>query len=267
VSFPRGVAAAGRARPDGEVVCAKAVHALHQYTIVHKNGESLAFAKRVLELDPDDLPAARQCVRSALTTGDHATLLTALPALRKGDPRSFAETLMNQRLPHLMPQAAAPRLLEIMAMTSTLEPAQPPETTGGQLANLKRENVEDLHLFFQEVDPALAARFREWLLANGWYPPAVTVPALVNALCEDQLRQDAAAVIVAAIIGPKPPAEVGPRLRFAAVPEPLFQLKPAARAAFDAAVSAKLCQETLDLLPAVGDFAGLRGLLRYATLP
>ncbi len=268
-AFLKEIAAQYRAQPGGELTLAKAMHALHQYTIVHSHGESLVFAKQVLALDPDDLPAALEGAGAAITENDRAGLFAALPALRKGYPMALLAMISTDKALALLRREDASRLLEIIALPVPLTPAKDP-TIGRGTYVVEPQRLAALNQYFDDASPQLGTRFRQLIPASGWFAPPVLIPALVAGLVRGERQSEAASLLAGIITGAGQAPPRGAGLRFPAAPVPLFQLSPNHLAAFSCAVSAKLCREVLEQLaatPTAAVSADLLAALRYAAAP
>ena len=266
--FLKEIAAQCLAQPGGELASAKAMHALHQYAIVHSHGEAAAFAKQVLELDPDDVPAASDCASAALTAHDPAGLMAALPALRKGDPPQFLAVLASEQALSILTKDAVPRLLEILAMSPSPGPENA-EHGGYRMSDIPQQRLEALHQFFDQAGQEVGARFRSLILATGWLHPGAIIPALVKGLSLPERRQEAVDLLVSVIKGESQPQPAAPSLRFQDAVKQPFQWSSKQHATFNSAVSAKICKELLEQLQAsaLEIPSDMRALLSYAATP
>ena len=264
-AFLKEIAAQYRDQPGGELACAKAMHALHQYKIVHSHGESAAFAKQVFALDSNDVPAATEVAFAAVAAGDLAGLMAALPALRKGDPAMLMTVLSSERALAILPREAVPRLLEILAL-----PTRAVSGATWRMRDITALRWAALHQYFDAADPQMGTRFRELIVAAGWVAPEFIVPVFVNELIRAEPRPEAVSLLVAIVTGTGKTLAPGATLRFPAKSKPPFEWSTSQLCVFNCAVSAKLCQAVLEQLPATPTTAvpaEFLALLRYAATP
>lgn len=71
----------------------RAFYRLHLYTIIHKNGEAMSYAKRIFALDPSDAEAAAVILHQTASEGDIDTLLKCLTALAAKSRSAFCAAL------------------------------------------------------------------------------------------------------------------------------------------------------------------------------
>ncbi len=176
----------------------RALHSLHLYRLLHKEGESLVWAERILRAAPDDIPAARDIVEMAIAGREVPLFFEAVSALVAGKDRLLPQVMANQKLRDTLFRQGR----EFLGVLS-----KHPEPT------VLAAELVSAHAALVRPDPELAATIRDHFLGWGFFHHAhFGVPANVGPNVAESLvkagRVNEAVEFLAAVVNPLPEAMI-----------------------------------------------------------